>query len=33
MLRIKDTMEIEKGAGGTAATIKKAMIGPGTDGR
>ncbi|KUL01369.1 MAG: Uncharacterized protein XE11_2147 [Methanomicrobiales archaeon 53_19] len=28
MLRIKDTMEIEKGAGGTAATIKKALIAP-----
>ncbi|WP_243670754.1 LURP-one-related family protein [Methanoculleus chikugoensis] len=28
MLRIKDTMEIEKGEGGTAATIKKALIAP-----
>lgn len=28
MLRIKDTMEIEQGGGGTAATIKKALIAP-----
>jgi uncharacterized protein YxjI len=28
MLHIKDTMEIERGGGGTAATIKKALITP-----
>jgi uncharacterized protein YxjI len=28
MLHIKDTMEIEHGSGGTAATIKKALITP-----
>jgi uncharacterized protein YxjI len=28
MLHIKDTMEIEQGTGGTAATIKKALIAP-----
>jgi len=31
MLHIKDTMEIEKGGGGTAATIKKALITPARD--